>query len=47
MERLHGLFGNDNLHMSGKADAMAIDLEDSSAMELDKESEQPQKRFPF
>ncbi|KAM7526901.1 hypothetical protein LguiA_016803 [Lonicera macranthoides] len=43
MERLHGLLGNNMLRKSGKADAMAIDLEDSSAMELDKESERPQK----
>ncbi|KAI8020685.1 Nuclear cap-binding protein subunit 1 [Camellia lanceoleosa] len=43
MERIHDAFRDGTLRQSHQADEMAIDLEDSSAMELDKEDGKPKK----
>ncbi|KAL1823044.1 hypothetical protein ACET3Z_009822 [Daucus carota] len=41
--RLHDAFGNKESHGSNHADGMTIDLEDSSAMDLDQENGGPKK----
>ncbi|KAL6975042.1 Nucleic acid dioxygenase ALKBH1 [Sarracenia purpurea var. burkii] len=46
-ERLHDAFRDGMLQQSSQADEMAIDLEDSSAMELDKENGKLMKKFPL
>ncbi|KAL7186925.1 hypothetical protein ACSBR2_028607 [Camellia fascicularis] len=43
MERIHDAFRYGTMRQSHQADEMAIDLEDSSAMELDKENGKPKK----
>lgn len=43
--RLHDAFGNKESHGSNHADGMTIDLEDSSAMDLDQENGGPKKRY--
>lgn len=43
MERLRDAFGDKALQQSDQADEMAIDLEDSSAMELDQDNGRPKK----
>lgn len=43
-ERLADAFRDGALQQSNQADEMAIDLEDTSAMELDKENAKPVKR---
>nr|ACN43588.1 nuclear cap-binding protein [Solanum tuberosum] len=45
-EPLHDASRDGTLRPSGHADDMTIDLEDSSAMELDKDDEQPKKSHP-
>lgn len=43
-ERLDDAFRDGALQQPSQADEMAIDLEDTSAMELDKENAKPEKR---
>ncbi|CAL5402425.1 unnamed protein product [Camellia sinensis] len=43
MERIHDAFRDGTMRQSHQAEEMAIDLEDSSAMELDKENGKPKK----
>ena len=44
-ERIPDAFKDGTLQQSSQTNEMAIDLEDSSAMELDKEKGKPEKRF--
>lgn len=45
--RLREAFGDKELHRSDDTDGMAIDLEDSSAMDLDQENGGPKKRYLY
>ncbi|CAH9076279.1 unnamed protein product [Cuscuta europaea] len=45
-EPLHNAFADGTLRSSGQAEEMTIDLEDSCAMEVDKDDERPNKSLP-